>query len=818
MIGETVGHYKILEKLGVGGMGEVWLAEDTRLERQVALKFLPHHAAQEEAEKARFFQEAKAAARLKHQNIAQVYEIGEDDGQLFIVMEYVEEGSLRDYLEQAKGRCLPLYQVIRWVLQVAEGLTEAHRQGVVHRDIKPDNLMLTNTGHLKITDFGLARLDTTTRLTASGAMLGTVNYMSPEQVTGREIDGRADLFSLGATFFELLTGHQPFEGDDASAIYYSILHEEPDPVFRYRRDTDQSLDLIISKLLQKNPDHRYQSAEEVVADLRRLSSSITSSDEKKIYRRPSREKKQHSQIQLSPTAKGILSGFGIVLIAGIAWYFTLGPGSGTSEPTSTGTEQSDIAGYSRPTTENERLLQTVMNTFLENQQRGRELDSLQTELNQQMTLFQGQQQETGTAEFANVSPQIQALQNTVDSLMSVAYSPASEPKEDEINIGNIMIHSPRPESVSKESQINVEFSIEPYKHIDRLHISVDGEVQIDEAVQAETLFFRNKQVNLKGAGRHLVCISILDEQGMRNEQRFHVLFNPIEIRTIVGVLDLVAINVDSIEAQAVTNRLTYHLGQQNIFDVIERSRMESIVEELGVTMNGVCDTDEVIVQVGMILGARKMIAGSISKVGDMYSLQARIIDIGTSIIDHMVYQDVKGGIENVLTSAVQKISAELAGYALTEASIPSTEQEEEARSSVTIGVLDLEANNIDIREVSAITDRFRMYLNRQKSFQVLERNTMETVLEENGFQFSSLAHDKDNAVAIGRLLGVQKIATGTVSLIGTMYSVHIRVIDVSTSIIETQTMHDVQGLELVFAEVPKLAAENLAQYYFPNPR
>ncbi len=267
---QQIGHYKILEKLGAGGMGEVWLAEDTRLERKVALKFLPHFTAQDESEKARFYQEAKVAARLKHQNIAQVYEINETEDRIFIVMEYVEGGSLRDHLEGLKGRPIPIEKVLEWIQQTAEGLAEAHNQGVIHRDIKPDNLMLTSADQLKITDFGLARFETSTRLTAAGATLGTVNYMSPEQIRGVEVDHRADLFSLGATCYELLTGRKAFETDDAAATYYSILNDETDPITRYRRDVSPDLENLVERLMQKDPALRCQSAIEVVGDIRRI--------------------------------------------------------------------------------------------------------------------------------------------------------------------------------------------------------------------------------------------------------------------------------------------------------------------------------------------------------------------------------------------------------------------------------------------------------------------------------------------------------------------------------------------------------------------
>ena len=270
MIGKTVGHYQIVDKLGEGGMGEVWLAEDTRLQRKVAIKFLPHYANADESEKARFIQEARAAAQISHPNIAQVYEIDEEEGLLFIVMEYVEGGSLKERLERAADRALPLDSVVDWAIEAAEGLAEAHSRGIIHRDIKPDNLVLDTKERLKITDFGLARLETSTRLTASGVMLGTVGYVSPEQIKGHHLDPRSDLFSLGATFYELLTGVQPFHGPDAHSIYYAVLSSEPEPPSSLRPEIPKKLDQIITRLLRKDPEERYQSADEIITDLKGL--------------------------------------------------------------------------------------------------------------------------------------------------------------------------------------------------------------------------------------------------------------------------------------------------------------------------------------------------------------------------------------------------------------------------------------------------------------------------------------------------------------------------------------------------------------------
>jgi len=342
MEGTQVGPYRILDKLGSGGMGEVWLAEDTRLDRMVALKFLPHFAAQDENEKARFVQEAKAAAKLSHAHIAQVYEIGEEDGRLYIVMEYVAGGSLRDRLDEAGGKPLPLEKVMHWVEQTAEGLAEANRQGITHRDIKPDNLMLTDTGQVKITDFGLARLETATRLTASGTTLGTVNYMSPELIQGRDVDHRSDLFSLGATVYELLSGQQVFSGQDANAIYYAILNAPVPPLARYRKDLPEGLDGIIDKLLERDPGRRYQAAAEVATDIRRLITPLTTTSVFTVWQRTIQRRMQlipRSVYAVVCLLLGLLAGVtllvsqsGPVDLSGFTYTFF----EGTSEPTSRG--------------------------------------------------------------------------------------------------------------------------------------------------------------------------------------------------------------------------------------------------------------------------------------------------------------------------------------------------------------------------------------------------------------------------------------------------------------------------------------------------
>jgi serine/threonine protein kinase len=228
MISRKLSHYKITEKLGSGGMGVVYKAEDTKLDRFVALKFLPPHLTTNEEEKQRFIHEAKAASSLDHNNICAIYEIDEtEDGQLFISMAYYEGETLD---KRIKEKPLPIEEAIDIAIQIAQGLAKAHEKEIVHRDIKPANIMLTKEGVVKVLDFGLAKLLTQTKLTKESTTLGTVSYMSPEQAKGEKVDQRTDDWSLGIVFYEMITGQVPFKGDYESAVVYSILHEMPDPI------------------------------------------------------------------------------------------------------------------------------------------------------------------------------------------------------------------------------------------------------------------------------------------------------------------------------------------------------------------------------------------------------------------------------------------------------------------------------------------------------------------------------------------------------------------------------------------------------------
>jgi tetratricopeptide (TPR) repeat protein len=271
MIGKTISHYRILEKLGEGGMGIVYKAQDTKLDRIVALKFLPQHLTSDSVEKERFIHEAKAASALNHPNITTIHEIDEFQGQMFIVMEYCEGRTLKRIIEK---ETLSVRKVLDIGIQICEGLTIAHEKGIVHRDIKSDNIMLTPRGQVKIMDFGLAKLKGATKLTQTRSTLGTAAYMSPEQAQGEEVDHRSDIFSFGVVLYELLTGKLPFGGEHQAAIIYSIINEEPQPVGRYNNQVSVELERIVSKALVKEKEERYQHIDDLLADLRREKKSL----------------------------------------------------------------------------------------------------------------------------------------------------------------------------------------------------------------------------------------------------------------------------------------------------------------------------------------------------------------------------------------------------------------------------------------------------------------------------------------------------------------------------------------------------------------
>lgn len=267
MINETVSHYRILEKLGQGGMGIVYKARDTKLDRTVALKFLAKDLSCNEEAKARFIQEAKAASALNHPNITTIYEMGEADGECFIAMECIEGRSLKELIQKGETRNWDRDKVIDVTTQVTEGLSKAHQRGIVHRDIKSANIMLTDDGLAKIMDFGVAKLKGAAELTQDGGQPGTVAYMSPEQASGKAVDRRTDIWSLGVVLYEMLAGRMPFEGEHDQAVIYSILNEEPQPISTLTKGVPSGLDVVVRKSLMKEPAARYQDASEMLADL-----------------------------------------------------------------------------------------------------------------------------------------------------------------------------------------------------------------------------------------------------------------------------------------------------------------------------------------------------------------------------------------------------------------------------------------------------------------------------------------------------------------------------------------------------------------------
>ena len=288
MIGETILHYEILEKIGEGAMGVVYKARDIKLERTVALKFLTSQfSGAVEEERERFKTEAKAAAALNHPNIAAIYAIEELDEKIFIVMEYVQGRELREIIQippvppLEKGGTsshrggLPIANAINYAIQIAEGLRAAHEKGVIHRDIKSSNIMVTGQGEVKITDFGLAKMTGGTQVTKTSTSLGTPSYMSPEQARGEKLDSRTDIWSLGVVMYEMACGHLPFDGDYEMAVAYSIINEEPKRLRQWRPEISERFESVVMRALAKDRDERHENATELIADLNSFESRRT---------------------------------------------------------------------------------------------------------------------------------------------------------------------------------------------------------------------------------------------------------------------------------------------------------------------------------------------------------------------------------------------------------------------------------------------------------------------------------------------------------------------------------------------------------------
>ena len=293
MIADSIAHYRIIEKLGAGGMGEVYLARDTKLNRKVAIKVLKRDSVADDNLRKRLVREAQAAARLDHPNICSIYDVNESESLTYIVMQYIEGETLADKMDRSP---LSYSAFLSLAEQAAEGLAEAHRYDIVHRDIKPHNLMITPRGQVKILDFGLAKqmrpdddvdrdASTATLLSTPGHIIGTMPYMSPEQVQGEPLDACSDIFSLGVTFYEVLAGKHPFKDKSTAITMSRILLSDPIPTELFQAQVSPELQALLNKMLSKNKDLRYQSADELLTDLKQLPAELTANDTQPIETR-----------------------------------------------------------------------------------------------------------------------------------------------------------------------------------------------------------------------------------------------------------------------------------------------------------------------------------------------------------------------------------------------------------------------------------------------------------------------------------------------------------------------------------------------------
>ncbi len=274
MIGKTIDRYKIVDKLGEGGMGSVWKAEDTKLNRLVALKTLSPHLAENEEARERFVREAQAASALNHPNITTVHDLLDSDEQHFICMEYVEGKTIRDILESGH---VSIRKAVDIILQAAEALSAAHRKGILHRDVKSANIMVSMEGNVKVMDFGLAHLEERSQLTRTGTTMGTLAYSSPEQLTGRPYDERSEIWSLGVVFYELLAGQQPFKSPSEGEIVFAIINNEQDKPSKLNEDVPESTEVVVTRMLEKDPEHRYQNCGELISDLKAVRGDLETS-------------------------------------------------------------------------------------------------------------------------------------------------------------------------------------------------------------------------------------------------------------------------------------------------------------------------------------------------------------------------------------------------------------------------------------------------------------------------------------------------------------------------------------------------------------
>jgi serine/threonine protein kinase/TolB-like protein len=634
MISKTISHYKIIEKLGGGGMGVVYKATDLKLNRPVALKFLPPELLRDPNAKKRFIREAQAASSLQHENTCVIHDIEDtDDGQLFICMEYYKGETLKKKIEQGP---LQIEKAIDFASQITKGLARAHNSKMIHRDIKPANIMITDNDEVKIVDFGLAHLAGQSKITKDGSTLGTIDYMSPEQTVGKKVDYRTDIWAVGVVLYEMITGRLPFYGEYDQAIIYSILNDEPEKISELRSDVPAQLEDVVSKALSKSPNERYQKIEDCVVDLGRLKKDL---ERKHTFNRVARKIKDE-QRKLA------------------AIMFT------------------DMVGYCAITQKNESLALEL-------------LEEHRQILRSHFPQHGGYEVETvGDSFFVEFTSALEAVQCAIEIQKALFERNKSVPEEKQIKIrigvhlGDV-VHSgknvlgdgvniasriePLARScgicVSQDVARQIENKIDlPIKKIDRAKLK---NIEIPVEVYAVVLPWLEKELKSKRAIRLkkknvwlpatalLVVIFILIAIWLMPGS----MTNEANKKSIAVMLCENRIDLEDKNrlGEIITDALITDLMESRYATVISLQQLYDILKQMGKEGHKVIAKSEQL-EVAKKAGVTRILTSSIGQLGSQYILTAQCIDVQSGeVIDSKEFTDSKDNIHDMINSTSSHI-------------------------------------------------------------------------------------------------------------------------------------------------------------------